>query len=86
MGTPTRQNRTVSLVMTLSILADESSLILTFAQDTVDLDHVLQSTWGSNLRTYELSLALVRKVWLCRMRGLSTGWRDAGESADYKVG
>lgn len=43
------------------------------------LDFTLQTYYGHNQRAREIALALVRRIWLCRMRMVCTGWRDAGE-------
>lgn len=43
------------------------------------LDFTLQTYYGHNQRTREIALALVRRIWFCRMRMVCTGWRNAGE-------
>ncbi|KIR96945.1 hypothetical protein L804_05603 [Cryptococcus deuterogattii 2001/935-1] len=57
--------------------------ILSYAQDAVPLDFTLQTYYGHNQRTREIALALVRRIWFCRMRMVCTGWRNAVDSHPF---
>lgn len=45
----------------------------------MQLDNLLQQSWKNHPSACEPALAVMRRVWLCEMRGVSTGWRNAGE-------
>ena len=60
-------------------------MILSAAQEAVDTGDVLHEAWGGHPRSADTALALVHRVWFCKMRLVSPGWRDAGEGASVKA-
>ncbi|WVQ73442.1 hypothetical protein IAR50_003014 [Cryptococcus sp. DSM 104548] len=58
--------------------------ILSFTRDNVGLDIVLETFYGQrSARPNEIALALVHRVWFCRMRLVSSGWRTAVDSHPF---
>ncbi|ODO00116.1 hypothetical protein I350_06741 [Cryptococcus amylolentus CBS 6273] len=58
--------------------------VLSFARDDISLDLILESFYGErSARPNEIALALVHRVWFCRMRLVSSGWRSAVDSHSF---
>ncbi|UOH85417.1 hypothetical protein LQV05_002240 [Cryptococcus neoformans] len=57
--------------------------ILSYAQHAVQLDFTLQTYYGHDQRASEVALALVQRIWFCRMRMVCTGWRNAVDSHSF---
>ncbi|WVN90780.1 uncharacterized protein L203_106023 [Cryptococcus depauperatus CBS 7841] len=57
--------------------------ILSYAQDTIGLDDVLQSLCGQKPRTSEIAFTLIRRMWLCSLRLVCSSWRSAVDSHPF---
>ncbi|WVW85101.1 hypothetical protein I302_107138 [Kwoniella bestiolae CBS 10118] len=58
-------------------------LIYTYTIDAPPPSNCLFRTWVSKPQSFEIALAVQQRIWLCRLRRVSQGWRSAVDSHSF---